>query len=777
MKKHFLSLLLFAGAFFSSAAAQTVPPNIVVILADDLGYGDVGFNGCSDIPTPNLDSLVANGVLCTNGYSTHPFCSPSRAGLITGRYQQRFGYEMQPTDDSVNPLLGLPAQELLLPQILKSAGYVSGVVGKWHLGQAPNLQPRARGFDEFFGFLRAKANPGYYNAHVFRDETPLIEPEYLTDAFTREGVSFIDRHASQPFFLYLAYNAVHGPFDVPPQVYLDRVANIPDPIRRNYGGMVVALDEGVGQVLQALRANNLMDNTLIFFLSDNGAYNTGFTSNAPVRGWKFQMWEGGIRVPFAVQWTGRLPEHVIYDEPVSALDIVATAAAAAGVPLPSDRVYDGLNIVPYLAGEAVAPVRTLFWRWFGLGATGPTGSVDTVWAVRSGPLKLVRERTRTDQPPALFDLTSDIHEDEDLAPSRPEDVAFLQSLYAKWTLDTVPPLWQQGTQFNSLPQVLAGDWNGFNKDDTSPIWRLTRVTAPGTDGAPDGFNWFTTMVHVAATGGDTTPGDHAFVLVGARSYANQWCGATIKIDDSTTLPYFSGGSLGATNRISFDDGFYYSFRILDPQFPPPIDLNLAVMKTSAPPVSVSRSEQIPAAPNQGDPITVRIATSRAKSVEERIYLRWSTDTFITSSLIKATGSGVSYSATIPPQPAGTLLQYSIITSTTDLTSYSTSGAIDSRILATSGTFNAMVPILPSITTQPLDRLVLVGQKAKFLVVADGTKPLSYQWTKNGTNISGATSAAYVSPPNTLADNGAVFAVTINNRAGKATSNNATLTVK
>src|SRR5205085_2511409 len=207
-------------------------------------------------------------------------------------------------------------------------------------------------------------------------------------------VSFIKRHVAQPFFLYLAYNAVHGPFDVPPQVYLDRVANIPDPARRNYGGMVVALDEGVGQVLQTLRANNLLDNTLIFFLSDNGAYNTGFTSNAPLRGWKFSMWEGGIRVPFAVQWTGRLPAHAVYDDPVSTLDIVATAAAAAGVPLPMDRVYDGLDIVPYLAGEAVAPVRTLYWRWFGLGADGPTGSVGTTWAVRSGSLKLVRERTK-----------------------------------------------------------------------------------------------------------------------------------------------------------------------------------------------------------------------------------------------------------------------------------------------------------------------------------------------------------------------------------------------
>jgi len=285
------------------------------------------------------------------------------------------------------------------------------------------------------------------------------------------------------------------------------------------------------------------------------------------------------------------------------------------------------------------------------------------------------------------------------------------------------------------------------------------------------------MVHVAAIGGDTTAGNHSFVLVGARSYTNQWGGVTINIDDATLLPYFSGSSLGPTNRISFDDGFYYSFRILDPLLPPPVDLTLAVMKTSAPPVSVSRTGQRPVTPKPLDPITVQIATNQSKCAEERIYLRWSTDTFITSYLVEAAGSGVSYSATIPPQSAGTLVQYSIITSTADLTPYSTSGAIDSRILATSATFNAMVPILPSISTQPADKTVIVGQRAKFLVKASGTKPLGYQWTKNGTNIAGATKDSYTTPPTILADNGALFAVSISNRAGRATSNNATLIVK
>lgn len=217
MRKVVLPLILTVSAFVSSASAQTPPPNIVVILADDLGYGDIGVNGCPDIPTPNIDSLAASGVVCTNGYATHPVCSPSRAAILTGRYQQGFGHKIsRPFDTLVpaNPRLGLPESELTLPQLLKPEGYVSGAIGKWHLGFAPNLFPTERGFDEFFGFLDAAQ--GYYNTFIWQNGTLVKEPTYLTDAFTREGVSFINRHATQPCFLYLAYNAVHEPYDMPP---------------------------------------------------------------------------------------------------------------------------------------------------------------------------------------------------------------------------------------------------------------------------------------------------------------------------------------------------------------------------------------------------------------------------------------------------------------------------------------------------------------------------------------------------------------------------------
>ena len=776
--KALLPLLLIVCAFASSALAQSAPPNIVVILADDLGYDNVGSDGCLDIPTPNIDSIASNGVRCTNGYVTHPLCSASRAGLITGRYQQRFGYEYQVQGDDSNPRLGLPMSEMLLPQILKPAGYVCGAVGKWHLGEALNLHPIERGFDEYFGFLTGASH--YYNAEVLRDETPLIEPEYLTDAFTREGVDFINRHAAEPFFLYLAYNAVHSPYERPPDAYMQRVSYIPEPGRQLYAAMVVALDDGVGQVLATLQANNLLENTLVFFLSDNGAPNDAATdddisNNAPLRGYKTNVLEGGIRVPFAVQWTGRLPANTVYNDPISSLDIVATAAAAAGVPLPADRVYDGLNVIPYLAGEQVSPKRTLFWRWFGLGKDGPPGSLDTIWAVRSGRLKLVTERHTSRQPPALYNLSADIGEAKDLAATRPKDVDSLMTLYDQWSNGLISPLWWQlDPEFDIRPLVLAGDWNGFNIDDSTPPWQLAWISAPAVEGTPDSVEWYENTIHVAAAGGDTIPGMHSFVVAGANSYSTQWGGVTINIDATTSIPSFSGSGLGPTNNIFLDDGFYYSFRVIDQTPQAGGTLPVAVMKTSAPPVSVSQSGQTPPSPTFDDPVVVSILTSQPKSAEERIYLRWSTDFFTTSQLVEAEGSGDSYSATIPAQPDGAAVQYSILTSTVDLSSFSKSGKIDSLALATTPIFKILRA--PSITKQPVSKTVAVGQTATFRVIARGNAPLSYQWRKNGVNIDGATSASYTTPPTTADDNGSLFSVVVSNSVGSVTSNDATLRI-
>ena len=706
----FFFLLLILFALSSTTLAQTAPPNVIVILADDLGYGDVSFNGCPDYATPNIDSIASNGALCTNGYATHPFCSPSRAALLTGRYQQRFGHENQPTSDAANPRLGIPSQELLLPQILKPAGYVCGAIGKWHLGVAPSVHPMQRGFDEFFGFLENQST--YYNAAILRGTTTIREPAYLTDAFTREAVSFINRHAAEPFFLFLSYNAVHAPYDTPPAIYMDRVANITDANRRVYAAMTIALDDGVGQVLQTLAGQNLLDKTLLFFLSDNGAGGV-YGRNYPLRGYKWDVLEGGIHVPFAVQWRGRLPGHSVYADPVSSLDIVPTAAAAAGVQLPTNRVYDGLNIIPYLAGEQISPQRTLFWRWFGLGKDGPPadplganglagGSPGTIWAVRSGPLKLVVPRATVTRPPALYNLQTDIGESQDLAGTQPADVNALTTQYNQWNSDTIPPLWLnfEFNYGNILPLVLAGDWNGYNNADSALPWQLTRVTAPGVEGTPDGFNWFTTTIYVANIGGDTTPGLHSFTLVGASSYATQWGGVTINVDGTTSVPFFSGSVLGPTNSISLDDGYYYSFRILEWTKQAGASMKLAVMKTSAPPVSVRLNGQAPAMPTSNDAVTVNITTNQPKSVEERIYLRWSTDLFITSHMVEAAGSGVNYSAIIPAQPAGTGVQYCATTSTIDLSSLVTSGTIDSQTLATSSNSHFVVSNPAGTTPTP-----------------------------------------------------------------------------
>ena len=283
-----------------------------------------------------------------------------------------------------NPRLGLPNSEATLAELLRPAGYTCGAIGKWHLGSAPNLVPTSRGFDEFFGFLGAASR--YYNAHLYRNTTRVTESSYLTDAFTREAVSFINRHQAQPFFLYLAYNAVHSPYDRPPQRYMDRVQNITDPARRIYAAMVLALDDGIGQVLQTLQADNLLNNTLIFFLSDNGAPDQGFTRNLPLRGYKIDVLEGGIHVPFAIQWTGTVPANVVYRRPIASLDIVSTAASAAGVSLPGDREYDGLNVLPFFNWTTKQPKTDAFLAKLWAGRQ---------WAARIHNYNLGRSRRST----------------------------------------------------------------------------------------------------------------------------------------------------------------------------------------------------------------------------------------------------------------------------------------------------------------------------------------------------------------------------------------------
>ncbi len=440
-------LLLYHATAKSSAAGQqpnknapTVAtarkPNIILIVADDLGYADLGVQGCQDIPTPNVDSIARGGVRFTNGYVSCPVCSPTRAGLMTGRYQQRFGHEFNPGPAAqASQNFGLPLTETTIAERLKALGYVTGMFGKWHLGYRPELLPTKRGFDEFFGF------PGGAHSYVNATERPanpilrgterVTDMTYTTDEFAREAVSFIEHHRREPFFVYLPFNAVHAPLEAI-EKYRARFTAIGDPKRRTYAAMLSALDDGVGSVLNKLRELKLEENTLVFFISDNGGPTPQTTSsNLPLRGYKAQVLEGGIRIPFMIQWKGHLPVGKVYELPVIALDLHPTALAAAGSKLTAEARLDGVNLLPFLMGEKKgAPHEKLFWR-FG-----------EAFAVRVGDWKLVKDRS--DALVRLYNLAEDIGEKNDLSAQRAQKVRELQTIWEQWNALLSKPRWVRG---------------------------------------------------------------------------------------------------------------------------------------------------------------------------------------------------------------------------------------------------------------------------------------------------------------------------------------------
>ncbi|HJZ54592.1 MAG TPA: sulfatase [Gemmataceae bacterium] len=419
------------------AAADVRRPNILVIVADDMGYADAGVQGCKDIPTPQVDSIAAGGVRCTNGYVSGPYCSPTRAGLLTGRYQTRFGHEFNP--GGMNQ--GLPLTETTLADRFKAAGYATGLVGKWHLGGTDEQHPQKRGFDEFFGFLGG-AHDYFQPTGVLRGTKPAGEQGYLTDAIGREAVAFIDRHKAAPFLLCVTFNAVHTPMQAD-DARLKKFAGIADQQRRTYAAMMFALDEAVGKVLAKLKDDKLDTDTLIFFFSDNGGPTMKGTTingsiNDPLRGSKRTTLEGGIRVPFFVHWPGKVPAGKVYDQPVIQLDIAPTALAAAGVEVKPEWKLEGVNLLPYLGGEKpAAPHEALYWR-FG-----------QQMAIRKGNWKLVRYDLAAEggsgvSPVKLYNLADDIGEKTDLSAKHPEKVKELQADWDKWNTANVAPLWGGG---------------------------------------------------------------------------------------------------------------------------------------------------------------------------------------------------------------------------------------------------------------------------------------------------------------------------------------------
>jgi arylsulfatase A-like enzyme len=435
-----LSLTVLALIALGAAAAEPAnKPNVIVIVGDDMGYADVGFHGCKDIPTPHLDALAKSGVRFTNGYVSGPYCSPTRAGLLTGRYQTRFGHEFNPG----GTVQGLPLRESTLANRLKAAGYRTALVGKWHLG-TNERHPQKRGFDDFFGFLGG-AHDYFKPGGILRGTEPAKEKAYLTDAFGREAVAFIDANKANPFFLYLAFNAVHTPMQAD-DPRLKKFEAIKDKQRQTYAAMMSALDDAIGAVTKKLADEKLTENTLITFISDNGGptmkgVTVNGSRNTPLRGSKRTTLEGGIRVPFLISWPDRIASGK-YQQPVIQLDTHTTILAAAGAVIPGDGKLDGVNLLPFLNGEANgAPHEALYWR-FG-----------NQMAIRKGRFKLVRydrnadtltgDRNQGVNGPFLYDLSMDIGETTDLSGSHPDEARRLQARWEQWNTGLVAPLWER----------------------------------------------------------------------------------------------------------------------------------------------------------------------------------------------------------------------------------------------------------------------------------------------------------------------------------------------
>ncbi len=441
MKVAIALLILLSGTITSFAADK---PNIIIFFADDLGYADIGVNGCKDIPTPHVDAIANNGVRFTDGYATHPVCSPSRAGLMSGMYQHRFGFEHNSGPERyASPDFGMPRDVPCLAEKLKAAGYATGMVGKWHIGFNEGLRPHERGFDYYYGFLSGARsfypdNPRELDPIIRNGQPVQGETDYLTDAFARESVDFIQRSKDQPWFLYLAFNAVHSPLEAT-EKYEARFPHITDRKRKTYAGMLSALDDAVGSVMAKVRELGQEENTLVMFYSDNGGPTAETTSrNDPLRGYKGQMFEGGIRVPFALQWKGTVPAGQTYREMVMGFDCHATALAAAGVESADKQQLDGVNLLPFLTGKANGrPHEQLFWR------AGPSH------AARVGDWKLVTIPQLGGS--MLFNLKDDIGEQNDLAVSNPTKLKELQTAFAEWEQGTIEAKWIRQDQRNAEP--------------------------------------------------------------------------------------------------------------------------------------------------------------------------------------------------------------------------------------------------------------------------------------------------------------------------------------
>ena len=454
-----LSNLGFATPADESRSASSDRPNIVVIMADDLGYADLGCYGCKDIPTPHLDQLAADGIRFTSAYVTWPMCGPSRAGFLTGRNQSTFGYYKNPSLP-FDPKQGLPKIDTIA-SLLQNQGYVTGGVGKWHMGTSNKQHPNAMGFDDWFGFLSgglmyfpldhpnyklrftplkrpAKWRDIHHTLPLIHNQKPVEWKQYLTRELTDAGLRFLDKNKEEPFFLFMSYNAPHLDLEAPeeaiakfPAEKMTKVPGVTPKARSVYGAMVSELDQGVGQLISKLDQLKLSENTIVWFLSDNGGMKRT-SDNRPLKGAKGNAYEGGLRVPMIVKWPNIIPSGLELKEPVTSLDIGATSLAMAGGS-PKQSGLHGKDIRPYLTQKSKdAPHDILFWHT----ARGnfPSG------VVREGPYKLL---VKLKGKPELYHLKNDLSESTDLAQSDPKRVQRMLDLWQNWNKANKPDLWRK----------------------------------------------------------------------------------------------------------------------------------------------------------------------------------------------------------------------------------------------------------------------------------------------------------------------------------------------
>jgi arylsulfatase A-like enzyme len=434
-----LLLSLFALAVAAPPAAAQKKPNVIVFLSDDVGYGEYGFQGNKEIPTPNIDAIAKNGVRFTQGYVAATYCSPCRAGLLTGKYPTRFGHEFNEGGATgMNNGFGLPVEQRTMADRLKAQGYATACVGKWHLGGGPKFVATARGFDEFYGTV---ANTPFFNPPNFIDSrvSPKVTPVkddtfYTTDAYAERAADWIGKQKGKPFFLYLPFNAQHAPLQAP-QKYLDRFPNL-EGNRKIFAAMMSAMDDAVGRVMGKVREMGEGENTLVFFFSDNGGPTQQTTSqNTPLRGRKATTLEGGIRVPFCAQWKGTIPAGTTFDHPMIQLDILPTALAAAGAKPDPEAKFDGVDLLPYLTGKVTDPPHpVLYWR-FG-----------DQWAIRKGDFKLVASAVDGVADVKLYNLKDDVGETKNLKDAMPDKAKELAADWDRWSGEQMKPLWVPAKQ-------------------------------------------------------------------------------------------------------------------------------------------------------------------------------------------------------------------------------------------------------------------------------------------------------------------------------------------